>query len=410
MILKIYLSNALPIAVKIIGGLFVLRVFVAYLGKDGLGLVSQYQSIITLGYGLFNALIFNFAVKSQWKSDAGSKDFSCFLAWVIKVSLFVAAGVAAASLPLSSLLFNDSGYAVFVFLGALQLPVVAVYIALSARMCSENGQIKYNAIVAVSTAVAFIGVWLWTRYFEMNGALIALAAFYVPAFLIQGYAGRSDLIGSIKVLLSRASSYNSLPLLKFSFVAIVSAFLAVVVQMAIRSFILESSGWDVVGEWQTITKISESYLMLASIPLFTFFLPRYSSLVSVKQKLDLLVKISLLSFFIVSSVGLIIYLSWNGPVVLVIGSQFSGLKNVFGFQVIGDVFKILSWVFMAAALGDNKIALVLFVEFLFAAFYCGLVYWIFPTYGLEGSVLSYGFSYFLAATGMLVFYRRIYGK
>lgn len=410
MIVKIYLSNALPIAVKIIGGLFILRVFVAYLGKDGLGLVSQYQSIITLGYGLFNALIFNFAVKSQWKSAAESEEFIYFLAWVIKVSLLLGVGVAAASLPLSHLIFNDAGYAVFICLAALQLPVAAVYISLSARMCSENGQIKYNTIVGVSTAIAFFGIWLCTRSLGMNGALIALAAFYIPAFLIQGYAGRSDLISSIRVLLSRASAYNSLPLLKFSFVAIVSAFLAVVTQMAIRSFIFESSGWGVVGEWQTIVKISESYLMLASIPLFTFFLPKYSSFASEKDKMELLMKISLLSFLIVSIVGLLIYLLWSGPVVLVIGSQFDGLKNVFGLQVIGDVFKILTWVFMTAALGDNRIALVLFVEILFAVFYSGLVYWVFPTYGLDGAVMSYGFSYFLVAAGMLMFYRRIYEK
>lgn len=410
MVLKIYLSNALPIAVKIIGGLFILRVFVAYLGKDGLGLASQYQSIITLGYGLFNALIFNFAVKSQWKQRAGSEDFSCFLAWVIKVSLLLAAGVAAVSLPLSYLIFNDENYALYVFVGALQLPVAAVYIALSAKMCSENRQIKYNTIVAVSSAVAFVCVWLCTRWLGMKGALMALASFYVPALLMQGYAGRTDLIGSIRLLLSRACPYNSLPLLKFSFVAIVSAFLAIVVQMAIRSFVFEKAGWGVVGEWQTITKISESYLMLASIPLFTFFLPKYSALALAKDRLALLVKVSWLSFLIVSVTGLMIYLSWNGLVVLVIGNQFDQLKGAFGLQVIGDVFKILSWVFMAAALGDNRLALVLGVELSFAIFYSGLVYWIFPLYGLEGAVLGYGFSYFLVAAGMFMFYRKVYAS
>lgn len=410
MILKIYLSNAMPIAVKIIGGLFVLRVFAAYLGKDGLGLASQYQSIITLGYGLFNALIFNFAVKAQWKSRTESEDFTFFLAWVIKISLLLAVGVAAVSVPLSRFLFNDVGYAGFVLLGALQLPVAAVYIALSARMCSENDQVKYNAIVAVSTALAFASVWLCTRYLGIKGALIALASFYVPALLMQGYAGRVYLIGSIRVLLARASAYNSLPLLKFSFVAIVSAFLAIMVQIVIRGFIFESAGWDVVGEWQTIAKISESYLMLASIPLFTFFLPRYSVLVSEKDKRALLVKVLGLSFLIVSVTGLMIYLSWNGPIVLVIGDQFGDLKGVFGLQVIGDVFKILAWVLMTAALGDNRLALVLCVELLFAIFYCGMVYWIFPFYGLEGAVLSYGLSYLVVAVGMILFYQIVYEK
>lgn len=410
MIFKVYLSNVFPIAVKVIGGLVLLRTFADYLGKDGLGLVSQYQSVMTLGYGLFTALIFNFTVKNKWtKSDVGH-DFQQLLAWIIKIGVFAGVGFAAISFPLSYLLFNSTEYASFLLIAALQFPLIAIYVALSAQMCANGNQVNYNKIVGFSTAIAFGCIWISTRYFNINGAFIALAAFYVPAFLIQGYIGRSELVNSLSILRNKTLKYSGLELLKFSIVAIISAFLAIAIQIVIRNYIYKNSNWGTVGEWQTITKISESYLLLASIPLVTFFLPKYSALLSSNKKIELLTKISVLSLLIVMVTGSIIFVLWNEVVVLIIGTQFKELKNFFGLQVIGDCFKILTWVLITAAMGDNRLNLVLYVEIFFAILYCGLVYFTFPTYGMQGAIASYALSYLSTTILMLIFYKKLYGK
>jgi O-antigen/teichoic acid export membrane protein len=410
MIYKIYITNALPVLVKTIGGLLILAVFVSHLGKEGLGLASQYQSLITLGYGMFNALIFNFAVKNRWDSTHGGRSYSQFLAWLIKFSLLCTVALAIVSSPLSSLLLNDSSYSLFVFLGTLQFPLIAIYIALAAKMCSGNQQISYNLIVAISTGLGFLGISVLTSSFGMTGALIGLGVFYIPAFICQSYISRKDLLEAIQLLLSKTISYNCKPLLKFSSVAIVSAFLAIAVQMVIRNLLARELGWQTVGDWQLLSKISESYLMLASIPLFTFFLPKYSSLTEKKAKYTFLVKILKLSFLIVIGTGLIIYASWHGLLEIIIGSQFHDLKSSFGLQLVGDVFKILTWVFITTALGDNRLSLVLLVEILFSVLYMTLVYFSLSKYGLNGAIASYSMSYLVVAAGMFVFYKRIYAK
>lgn len=410
MILKVYLSNIFPIAVKVVGGLLLVRTFADYLGKDGLGLVSQYQSVMTFGYGVFTALIFNFTVKNKWPKADATDNFHQLLAWIIKIGMFAGLGFALMSIPLSYLMFDSPEYASFLLIAGLQLPLIATYVALSARMCANGNQVSYNTIIGFSTAIAFTGIWIGTRNFSINGAFIALAAFYIPALLIQGYIGRSELIASLNILRAKTLNYPSLPLLKFSAVAITSAFLAVAIQIVVRNYIYNNSGWSTVGEWQTITKISESYLLLASIPLATFFLPKYAALTSANGKLDLLIKIASLSLLIILLTGTVIFLLWNEIIVLVIGSQFQELKYLFGLQVVGDCFKILTWVLVTAATGDNRLNLVLYIEIFFAIFYCGLVYFAFPTYGMQGAVASYGLAYLTTTILMLILYKKPYGK
>jgi O-antigen/teichoic acid export membrane protein len=404
-ILKIYLSNALPIGIKIIGGLFLLQAFVAYLGGEGLGLASQYQSVITMSYGIFNALIFNYAVKNQWSERVGHADFTAFLIWIIRLSLGLAFGVGLLSWPLSWLIFDNQNYVIYMIFAALQMPLVAVYIALSAKMCADKKQVKYNVLVAASTLVAMFAVWYCTKYFTMTEVLTALAFFYVPAFLLQIYVARNELKNLSVKWLAKKSTYAYRPVLKISFVAVFSAFLAIAVQMMVRKILMDEAGWETVGQWQIVNKISESYLLLATIPLFTFFLPKYAALQCDKEKKALLMKIAGISTIIVGATGYFIFMMWNIVTKLIIGEQFSDLKSIFGVQVIGDIFKIICWVFITAALGDNRLKIILSIEISFAIFYCGLVYFLYPRLGLISAIASNGISYFIASVVLFFYYQ-----
>lgn len=402
--LKIYLSNALPIGIKIIGGLFLLQAFVVFLGQEGLGLASQFQSVITMSYGIFNALIFNYVVKIKWSERVGHENFSAFLAWIIKLSLGLAFGIGLLSLPLSLLVFNDTAYAIYIVFAAIQMPFVAVYIALSAKMCADKKQVKYNVLVAVSTLISMFAVWYCAKYYEMAEVLIALAFFYLPAFLFQLIVARAELKHLAAKWFEKKASYDSLPVLKISLVAVVSAFLAIAVQIVIRKIIENDAGWEMVGKWQILNKISESYLLLASVPLFTFFLPRYAALKDDGKKQALMLKTAGISTVIVCTTGTVIFVMWDIVTKLIIGEQFAELQPTFGVQVVGDIFKILCWVLIAAALGENKLKLILFVEVMLAIFYCGLVYKFFPTLGLMAAVGTYGAAYLLVAIFLIVYY------
>jgi PST family polysaccharide transporter len=284
------------------------------------------------------------------------------------------------------------------------MPIVAVYIALSAKMCADKKQVKYNVLVAASTLVAMFGVWYCARYFTMAEVLAALAFFYVPAFLLQIHASRIELKNLTFKWFEKKSRYDYRPVLQISFVAVVSAFLAIAVQMTARKFIMNEAGWETVGQWQIVNKISESYLLLASIPLFTYFLPKYAVLASDVEKKALLLKIVGISTMIIGATGALIFLMWNLVAKLIIGEQFYELQSVFGIQVVGDIFKIICWVLITAALGDNKLKLVLCIEIVFAIFYCVLLYFSFPIWGLGAAIASYGVAYFFVAIALISIY------
>jgi O-antigen/teichoic acid export membrane protein len=403
MFLTAYVSNALPIGVKIIGGLVILRVLVEYLGMEGFGIAAQYQSIVTLGYGLVNALAFNYIVKTPWDGVKGDEDFGILLRWIFCVSLACALVVVILSYPLAYVVLKDGKYFLYVCIAIATLPLIAIYIALSAKMCAEKRQLPYNLITAVSTAAAIVLVCLLTYWGGLPGALVGLGCFYVPAFALQAFVNRRQLIAAWRLTIPVAS-YNSRPLLKFAFVGILSAGLAIIVQVVIRNNVLTEIGWIGVGEWQTVTKISESYLMLASIPLFTYFLPRYSALTNAKDMHSLVVKTLTVSLFIVIFTGVAILIFWGSLIVPVIGAQFSNLAEFFKIQLLGDVFKIISWVFVAVALAGSKMKQVVILELLFAFAYCSISYALIPSYKINGAIIGYGVAYFLLATTLFVLY------
>ena len=113
---------------------------------------------------------------------------------------------------------------------------------------------------------------------------------------------------------------------------------------------------------------------------------------------------------IIGAAGTLIFFMWNLLANLIIGEQFSELQPVFGIQVVGDIFKIICWVLVTAALGDNKLKLVICIEIIFAIFYCGLVYCFFPALGLSAAIASYGVAYFFIAIALISIYLRKFNE
>jgi antigen flippase len=414
MLLRAYASSFLPIAVKVLAGILLLRIFVEELGKAGLGQISQYQGFCLLIFALLNAAFFNHAAQSDW-GHGNSRDlensnnrFRKLLGIVLITCLIISGVLILLAEQISFYLFDSQQAKYAIYALAISCPFTGLFVIYSGRACADGRLAFFNSLNAIALLLSTLIIYLSVIYCGKQGAFYGLSFYYLSPFLLVlpivliDKASLQDIFPSFKEL----TSYPGSEIVKVGFIGIFSAINSIFIQMFLRNQLSHSHGWPMVGDWQAITKISESYLLLATAPLATFLLPQLSKNYSNQKKSNLILKSLIAGVVITLFSGLIIYFIWNILLVRVIGESFIGLRHYFLLQMIGDVFKIIGWTFSVVAIARKNFLPVLISEIIFTAIYIICVLMFVPKYGLYGAITSYVFSYVISTLFIFAAYKK----
>lgn len=134
-------------------------------------------------------------------------------------------------------------------------------------------------------------------------------------------------------------------LFKFSLMAIISVVSSLGSILFIRNYIGSHVSWEDAGYWQALISISDAYLMVVTIPLSVYYLPRLSE---IQDKIEL--KKEIFNGFkivlpIVISMAIFIFIIKVYIIKILFTKDFYPMLDLFGWQLIGDVIKITSWLF-----------------------------------------------------------------
>ena len=190
MLVRVYLASALPILVKALAGILLLRVFVDQLGKDGLGQASQFQGVALLVYALLNAIFFNHIAQSSWtganvsaEQHSGSQ-FRKLLGIVTLVCLLVLVLLAGFAHIISSRLFNDGRAIVAIYFLAATCPLIGLFVAYSARVCADGKLTAFNISNAIALLLSTLLIYGLTVFYGQSGAYFGFALYYVFPMLV----------------------------------------------------------------------------------------------------------------------------------------------------------------------------------------------------------------------------------
>jgi polysaccharide transporter, PST family len=390
MLLRAYLSSAIPILVKAGSGILLIRVFVEYLGKEGLGLASQFQGFILLLYALFNALFYNHIAQG---SD-NKKTFRQLLGLVLILSACTATILIAFSKIISEQLVNSESAKNAIYIAALCCPVIGIYVTFSAKLCSDGKQVEFNLTNAVAIILSTILLWLLVINLGQKGTYYGFAVYYlVPTlFLIFIASKQSDptaWLPSFKGI--RKYPINNV--LKIGFVGIASAVSAVGLQLLTRNQLSNVDGWALTGDWQALTKVSESYLLLVTAPLATFLLPQLAKNKLLSNQKKLVLQSALIGVCITVTAGVGVYFLWDSVITSIIGKSFLELKSYIPLQILGDILKTISWTLSIAAIARLQYKTLIISEIIFACLYGVFILWLVPNLKLNGAIASYVAAY-----------------
>jgi PST family polysaccharide transporter len=181
----------------------------------------------------------------------------------------------------------------------------------------------------------------------------------------------------------------------FGLMGLTSALTVPVSYMLIREYLVNKLGLQAAGYWQASWKLSEIYLMLITTTLSVYFLPRLAEIRSAHElKLEIIkVYRFVMPVVVVSAIG--IYVLRDFIINILFSKDFLPMRDLFLWQLAGDVIKIGSWIAGYVLIGRGIVKVFLSVEVIFSISFFLLSCLFVNIWGLQGVPMAYLLNYLL---------------
>jgi PST family polysaccharide transporter len=408
-LIKTSFYTSISTAITFISGFIVVKVVAVKIGPKGIAFVGQFQNTATILTMLATAAISTGVIKylAEHKNDIEKRKRIINTAFVIVFlsSLIISLFTMTTSAFLSEAAFKTKDFWLVYFLFGLFTMVISFNVMFLAIL---NGlkEIKKFTIVNISSSLAGVALTVLFAYvWGIQGVLIASTATAILIFLINiyffnklGITWKPDFKSWDKGVVKMLSG--------FSLMAIVSGFVVPTMQILVRDRIITQFSIADAGYWQAVTKISDYYLAFITSVLGVYYMPRLSELSSKVELRDEIIAGYKIILPIVGAIAFLIWVFKDFIIHILFTSAFLPMKPLFSYQLLGDFFKIGSWLLSYLMIAKALTRTFIATEILFAASYVVLSYYFMDHYGIVGATYSFCINYLLYWIVMWVLMRK----
>lgn len=179
-----------------------------------------------------------------------------------------------------------------------------------------------------------------------------------------------------------------------------------VVEFAVRIIAFNEFSIYDTGLWQAVVKFSDYYAIACTSILSVAFYPKASELIQKQVALKKFVWHVLIVVTPFAAISLaFIYFFKSEILYYFFDESFVGGAYLFDFQVVGDLFKVYSFVLAFLLSAQARTWMFIGIQALSAAVYLGAIYWLIPIFGLEGFSIAHAVR-FLIYLLVLVYIQR----
>ncbi|KZC27115.1 O-antigen translocase [Rhodanobacter denitrificans] len=405
--------TSLATAARLLAGLVAIKLVAWFAGPEGVGRLGQFMSLMSLlavlAGGGISAAIVKYVAEYRDDPPRLSRLLSAALCYAFCASCLMGGAALLLSRQLAAWLLGDPGYAGLIrVLAVAQLGIALLNYILAV----VNGFMDVRRLAFIQAGGALVGIvmmiWL-ARWLHLYGALLALVlgqllwlAIALPAWWRSSYFRR-------RMLRLHYDREMTLRLATFSVMTLTSALLPPLVNIAVRDHLALQFGWERVGYWQAVSKVSDAYLLFFTAAINIYYLPK---LASTHGREALLAELRSAGRHVLPAVivlAAMVYALRGWVTRLLFTPEFAAANALYGPQLVGDVIKVASFVLSYLMLAKAMTALFVVSECVFAASYLALV-WVFAArYGLVGAMYAFAVNYLLYLAFNLLVARRYLG-
>src|SRR5690554_2191816 len=373
------------------------KILAIYVGPAGYAAIGNFQNaaqmITTFASGAINTGVVKYT--AEYHDDEEKQRQVWRTAGTIAVlgSVITGIGVAVFSKQIAQWFLQDESYnTVFIWFSV----TLVFFIFNTLLLAILNGKKEIHRYIIANIAGSLFALAVTSALavqFGLHGALTALAIHPSFAFVITLYLCYKADWFKFSYLFGRLDKQVFLNLSKYTAMALTSAACVPVSHILIRTHLADTLGVDAAGYWEAMWRLSAAYLMLVTTTLSLYYLPRLSEIREAKELKAEIIQGYKIILPVAAACGLAIYLLRDFIISVLFTQDFTPMRELFAWQMIGDTLKIGSWILAYLMLGRAMVKLFMITEFIFAASFVVLTYILTREFGLEGTTIAHAINY-----------------
>ncbi|MCF2848675.1 O-antigen translocase [Pseudoalteromonas sp. ACER1] len=383
--------------IKLFVGLVINKAISLFVGPSGLAVIGQFQNISQLAMVASQGAINKGVVKYTAEYSKNEEDLTTLLATAIKITIVCSIIVGVALILLSGylsgeFLTNKNFAFIFVIFGF----TIVFYSLNSLLLAILNGLKEIKQLILINVVQSLYSLVFTTvliYFFGLKGALIALVTNQSIIFLYIIWKLRNHKVINLGLLKGVYNTAIAIKLRRFALMAITSAIAIPISHLVIRNYLVDNLGWEQAGYWQAIWYISTMYLMVVTTTLGVYFLPKLSEITDKKALRSELLNGYRIILPIVMLVSAAIFFLKDFIVYILFSDDFKPMRELFLWQLVGDVIKIAAWLLSYLMLAKAMAKSYMAVEVLFNVIFVFISIFMVNSYGLIGMTYAFATSY-----------------
>lgn len=393
-LIKTTVLSFIATVIKLLAGLVINKAIAIYIGPSGLALIGQFQNfsqlVMTAAQGAINTGVTKYVAEYGKESDKIPILFSTASKISLFTSITVGIGIVIFSNFASEYFLKSENYGyIFVIFGF----TIVLFVINGLLLSILNGlkEIKtWILINIIQSLYSLIFTVILIVFLGLDGALIALVTNQSVILIIVLWMLRKNPIIKLENFRGNLDIIQAKKLSGFALMAITSAATVPVSHLIIRNYIGKNLGWDAAGHWQAIWYISTMYLTVVTTTLGIYYLPKLSEITDKTELRKELWQGYKIIMPIVIIISVIIFLLKDFIIWQLFTEDFAPMRELFLWQLVGDVVKLASWLIAYLMLAKTMIKTFIITEIAFSLSFVLISVWFVDQYGLIG--MSYSFS------------------
>jgi PST family polysaccharide transporter len=395
---------------KLLAALLVVKLVAVYAGPAGVGRLGQFVSLMSLlavlAGGGINAGITKYVAQYRDDAQALVRLLGAALWYVLGAACLMATVALLFSAPLAERLLGGVQYQGLICVLALAQVGIALlnYILAVVNGFMDVRRLAWIQVVGSGLNVAMV-LWLSSRL-QLQGALLGLVLGQVLWLVVAVPALWRSRYFQFRMLRMRFDAQMIRRLAAFSVMTLTSALLPHLVTLLVRERLAAQFGWQQVGYWQAVSRVSDAYLLFFTTAINVYYLPKLASMhgrSALASELRSAYRY-VMPAVVVMAAGVYVCRDW--VTVLLFDADFGAAVPLYGPQLLGDVIKIAGFVLSYVMLAKAMTGLFVVSECVFSASYLGLVYLLSARFGLIGAMYAFAINYALYLAFNVVVVRR----
>lgn len=410
-IVKVFTLNAVSTLIRMLAGMISVKIVAVIIGPAGIALLGQLNNFNGILQGVSNGGINTGITKYVAEYREDDNYIRKLLSNALRITLFCSLLIGIVSILGSyslsrMILMSDEYFYVFIIFGI----TITLYSLNGFLISVLNGFKSYRKYVLVNIAGTIVGLVfsvILVVCFGLPGALINAVTYQSIVFFVTLWICRKEVWLKWDNFREKLEKPIVKKYLKFSAMTLTTLALLPVSQLILRGYVISRISATDAGIWEGMNRISGMYLNVITSAFMVYYLPRLSE---IKDNIGLHHEIFRCYKFLIPMllcIGITIFVLRHFILWLLFTPEFYPMENLFVWQLLGDFFKICSWLLSFQMVAKAKSMLYISTEILYTAVYIVASFLLLHINGIVGLTQGYLVSYCIYFVSMLILFRSV---